>query len=220
MVVSAGAIAFLLFSTVSIRVLHQPRPPGQLSPAGPVPSVTAIAEPITGAPQSPAAGGLGQPGSRTGQLTPAPPGSGGTAAFTSPTISGFGTGTGNQAGSVDGTGITSTSGSTPGDTSTGGTGITSTGGTSPPGTGAGASSGTSSGAGASSGTGSGAGASGSGTTPGTGDPSGTPVPTTTSPAPGATPAPSSGGQPQPIVTTGSGGGACVDLGLLGVCLNV
>jgi hypothetical protein len=200
MVVSAGAIAFLLLSTVSIRVLHQPRPAGQLPPAGPVPSVTAIAEPMLGAPRPPVAGGLGQLGSGTGQVTPAQAGSGGSSAFTAPTISSFGTGPGNPVGSVDGTGITSpdtgsdstTSGSTPttGSTTGTGTGTTTSG-------------------------------SGSGSTTGSGDPTPTPVPATTSPAPVAPAAtPSSASQPQPLVTTGSGGGACLDLGPLGVCLNL
>ncbi len=164
MVVSAGAIAFLLLSTVSIRVLHQPRPPGQLPPAGPIPSVTAIAERIPGAAQSPVAGRLGQLGSGPGQVTPAQVGSGVPAAFTVPNIFdfGFGTGTGNTAGSVDGTGITSPA--------TGSTPVPGASPTSAPSTG---------------GSGSGGGGSGGG-----GSPTPTPVPTTTFPvAPTPTPTP-------------------------------
>src|ERR1039457_3448819 len=118
MVVPAGAIAFLLLSTVSIRVLHPPRATDQrLPPSFPAPSVPAIAEPVAGSPSSPVAGGWGRPGSSgsdVGRLIAALAGSGGSAVFIAPTISGFGT----DAGSVTAVGVTSTissgSGSTTG----------------------------------------------------------------------------------------------------------
>src|ERR1700692_783935 len=98
MVVSAGAIAFLLFSTVSIRVLPPPRTVYQLPPSFPAPPVSAIAEPVAGSPPSPVAGGLdrlGRPGSfgsDVGHLIPTQTGSGGSSVFSTPAISRFGTG--------------------------------------------------------------------------------------------------------------------------------
>ena len=61
MVLSGGAIAFLLFSTVSIHVLH-PRAANQSDAGTPVASASAIA--LGGGPQGPAAGPGGRGGSR------------------------------------------------------------------------------------------------------------------------------------------------------------
>jgi hypothetical protein len=70
MVVSAGAIAFLALSTVSIRVLHNPRTASQSSASGTLPVASARAVPISGSPPGQAAGALGSPGN------PGQPGSG------------------------------------------------------------------------------------------------------------------------------------------------
>src|SRR6266705_4877228 len=73
MVLSGGAIAFLLFSTVSIRVLPTPRAATQSSGVGTSPVASAGAIPISGASAGLAAGlgGPGDPGQEAGsrQLT-------------------------------------------------------------------------------------------------------------------------------------------------------
>src|SRR6266567_7561176 len=73
MVLSGGAIAFLLFSTVSIRVLPTPRTATQSSGAGTSPVASAGAIPISGASRGRAAGfggpGHPGPGSDSRQLT-------------------------------------------------------------------------------------------------------------------------------------------------------
>jgi len=76
MVLSGGAIAFLLFSTVSIRVLHDPRT-GPASGPGTSPAASAAPVPITRSSEGGAAG-LGGPGPLA--TTPSPAGRrGGTA---------------------------------------------------------------------------------------------------------------------------------------------
>jgi len=89
MVVSAGAIAFLLLSTVSIRDLHGPRTPGQLAAAAPAPMAPASVAPVPGALLEPLPGGL-IPAVHAGPdgelLAPASLSSVGVAAFTSPDV--------------------------------------------------------------------------------------------------------------------------------------
>jgi hypothetical protein len=126
MVLSGGAIAFLLFSTVSIRVLH-PTPASPEAASGPNPVATAGAVPITGS----AGGVAGLPGS--GSRSATPPGLGGSSLATGPSLAGVGpnaapgsdgngTGTG-QGGTGTGQGGTGTSGSTgTGSRSSGGSG--------------------------------------------------------------------------------------------------
>src|SRR5579864_3386159 len=75
MVLSGGAIAFLLFSTVSIRVLPTPRSTTQSSAAGTSPVASAGAIPISGTSQGQAAG-LGGPGQGTDSRQLTQPGSG------------------------------------------------------------------------------------------------------------------------------------------------
>jgi hypothetical protein len=90
MVVSAGAIAFLLLSTVSIRDLHGPGTPGQLAGAAPVPVAPASVAPVPGPLLERLPGGL-IPGAHAGPdselLAPASRSSVGVAAFTSLDVS-------------------------------------------------------------------------------------------------------------------------------------
>jgi len=101
MVLSGGAIAFLLFSTVSIRVLPS-SPASPESASGPNPAASAGAIPITGS--SGGVAGLGGPGDR-----PAiPPGLGGSSLATGPSLAGApgGPGAGAAPGSAgNGTGL-------------------------------------------------------------------------------------------------------------------
>lgn len=86
MVVSAGAIAFLALSAVSIRVIHQPPGPGQPRAFGRAPAASTGTVPAAGPSQDQAAGplgGLGGPGglgvtpkAGSGGTPPAQPGSG------------------------------------------------------------------------------------------------------------------------------------------------
>lgn len=113
MVVSGGAIAFLVLSTVSIRVLHDPRTATQLSASGASPVASAGAIPIPGTSQGPAAGLGGGPGrgSDSRQLTQ--PGSGGGSLATSPARAGTGrSGQGNGAGTGSGNSGSGTAGGT------------------------------------------------------------------------------------------------------------
>jgi hypothetical protein len=90
MVVSAGAIAFLLLSTVSIPDLHGPRPPGQLTGAAPAPVAPASVAPVPGPLLEPLPGGLipaAHAGPASELQTPASRGSAGVAAFTSLDVS-------------------------------------------------------------------------------------------------------------------------------------
>jgi hypothetical protein len=90
MVVSAGAIAFLLLSTVSIRGLHGPRTPGQLAGAAPAPVASASVAPVPGPLLEPLPGGL-IPAAHAGPdgelLAQASRSSVGVAAFTSLDVS-------------------------------------------------------------------------------------------------------------------------------------
>jgi hypothetical protein len=184
MVLSGGAIAFLLLSTVSIRVLPAPRTGPRSSVSGTSPMASAGPIPIAGASRGPTAG-LGGPGdlgqgSDSGQLTKPRPG--GSSAASPPSLAGPGGGQGGGAGTGTDTGSAAT--------------------------------------GSGSGTGSG-GWTLSGPTPAS-------APTTASstPAPAATPpqgaaAPSSSApEPAPSSATQGSGGLCVDVGPLGLCLNV
>jgi hypothetical protein len=84
-VVSAGAIAFLLLSTVSVRDLHGPRSPGQLAGAAAAVAPASVA-PVPGSLREPLPGGLiraARAGPERELLAPAPRGSIGVAAFTS-----------------------------------------------------------------------------------------------------------------------------------------
>jgi hypothetical protein len=99
MVLSGGAIAFLLLSTVSIHVLPEPRTPGQPPASGPAPVASAGAVPLPGGSQAPVAGGAGRKGEQgaTGQTGSAGQPSqaqSGSPGVTSPVISGTGTATG------------------------------------------------------------------------------------------------------------------------------
>jgi len=86
MVLSGGAIVFLLFSTVSIRVLPTPRTTTQSSAAGTSPVASVGPMPISGTSQGRAAG-LGGPGQRTGSRQLTQPGSGrGSSLPTSPSL--------------------------------------------------------------------------------------------------------------------------------------
>jgi hypothetical protein len=101
MVVSAGAIAFLALSAVSIRVTHTPRGPGPGFSGAAGPAASLSPGPGPGPSSDPVAAGVddppGQPGSVTGQpggAEPAAPGSASGAAATN------GTTTGNQGGTT------------------------------------------------------------------------------------------------------------------------
>jgi hypothetical protein len=191
MMVSVGVIAFLMLSTVSIRVRVMDEPP----PSLPAPSVSGIAGPGAGSPSSPVAGVMGQTGSfdrDAGQLISAQTGSGGSSVFTGPAISGFWTGAGS---------MTVTSTTDRGDL--GPTSVPASGATSPAPLPS---------------------ASAPGTTP----------PAATAPAPAAaatqslspaatassaeTPTPAATSA-QPIEAAGAGGGLCLDVGQLRVCLD-
>jgi len=90
MVVSAGAIVFLLLSAVSVRDLHGLRTPGQLAGAAPAPVASASLAPVPGALLEPLAGGLipaVHAGPDSELLAPATLASIGVAAFTSPDVS-------------------------------------------------------------------------------------------------------------------------------------
>jgi len=117
MVLSGGAIAFLLFSTVSIRVLHNPpTTPEAASSPGPVASAGAV--PFAGSQGG--VTGLGGSGSRQA----IPPGLGGSSLATGPGLAGAGPNAApGSAGNGTGQGGSGTSGtsSTGGGTSSGGT---------------------------------------------------------------------------------------------------
>jgi hypothetical protein len=111
MVVSAGAIAFLVLSTVSIRVLHDPRAANQSPASGKASVGPASAVPVSGSPQSRAGGGPGGPGDpgqagSVSRMVPQP-GSGGSGSSAQPG-SGAGTGTSSGGGSGSGSGSSGT----------------------------------------------------------------------------------------------------------------
>jgi hypothetical protein len=190
MVLSGGAIAFLLFSTVSIRVMHS-SPASPESASGPNPPASAGAVPFAGS--SGGTTGLGGSGDRQA----IPPGLGGSSLATGPSLAGAvgGPGAGAAPGSGgNGTGLggSGTSGSTGSGTS-GGT--TLSGGSDP-------TPASSQGGGSSSGGSSGGGSSSS-----------------TSPSQPASSS-SSAPQPAPSATQPASSGVCLHVGPLGLCLNV
>jgi hypothetical protein len=196
MVLSGGAIAFLLFSTVSIRVMHSSSAsPGSAS--APNPAAPAGAIPITGS--SGGVAGLGGSGDRQA----IPPGLGGSSLATRPSLAGApgGPGAGAAPGSGgDGTGLggSGTGGSTGSGTGASGSGggTTLSGGSDPtqaPSQGGGSSGGVSSGGGSSS---------------------------SSSPSQPASSSSSSAPQPAPSATQPTSSGVCLHVGPLGVCLNV
>jgi hypothetical protein len=192
MVLSGGAIAFLLFSTVSIRVMHSspasPEPAPALNPAAPAGAI-----PITGS--SGGVAGLGGSGDRQA----IPPGLGGSSLATGPSLAGAAGGPGagaapGSAGNGAGPGGSGTSGSTGSGTGAGG-GTTLSGGSDP--TQASSQGGSSSG-----------GSSGGGSS------------SSSSPSQPASSSSSSAPQPAPSATQPASSGVCLHVGPLGVCLNV
>jgi len=195
MVLSGGAIAFLLFSTVSIRVLHTtPASPGAAPGAGPVPSAGAGAVPFAGS----QGGVTGLGGSGTRHAVPA--GLGGSSLATGPSLAGAGpnaapgrggNGTGQGGSGTGSTGSGSSGGSRGGTTLSGGTDPAPA---------------TSQAGGTGGGTGSGTGSGGS---------------SSSSPPSHAPAAPSaSAPQPAPSATQAASNGLCLKVGPLGVCLKV
>jgi hypothetical protein len=206
MVLSGGAIAFLLFSTVSIHVLH-PRAADQ-SDAGTSPVASASAIALGGGPQGQAAGQDGRSGSGDPR-GPADPGGAsrgtdtrqltqpsGVPVTTSPVLAAGDGGAGGSAGS----GGAGAGGTGSGSTGSGGSGTNSSG--------------------KSSGSSGGTTLSGSAnqtsvtprqSTPATSAPA--PAPAATTPA--ATPSTASSGS-----SSGTSKGVCVNVGPLGVCLNI
>jgi len=190
MVLSGGAIAFLLFSTVSIRVMHSspgsPEPASALNPAAPAGAV-----PFAGS--SGGVAGLGGSGGRQA----VPPGLGGSSLATGPSLAGAagGPGTGAAPGSAgNGTGAggsgssgTGAAGSGGGTTLSGGSDLTQA---------------------SSQGGSSGGGSSGGGSS------------SSSSPAQPASSSSSSAPQPAPSATQPASSGVCLHVGPLGVCLNV
>jgi hypothetical protein len=192
MVLSGGAIAFLLFSTVSIHVLH-PTATGDPG-APPVASASAIA--IGGGPQGQAAGpgGRGGSGNRPGPADPGRVSRGpGTGQLTRPSDAPVTTAPVLAAGDGGG-GVSDGSGGTgPGSTGSGSGGTSSSGGTTLTG-----------------------GANQTTVTP----PQAAPATSAAAPAPAATvpattPATSSSGS-----STATSKGVCVNVGPLGVCLDI
>ena len=191
MVISAGAITFLVLSTVSIRVLPAPRTASQSSASGPLPVASADAVPISGSLPDQAGGALGSPGG--------PGGPGGQGNPGGPVSAG-------QPGSGGGQAVQGQPGS-------GGSSLAPSPGPAGPGTGGIQHSGAGPGSGTAGGT----------TLSGGANPAPTSPPAAASPAP----APSTAtGSPPPAVpkptasATARPGGVCVNVGPLGICLNV
>jgi len=118
MVVSAGAIAFLALSAVSIRVIHTtPRGPGQAFSGAAGPAASVSAGPGPGQSAGPIAAGQGDPPGQAGSVTEQPgqafPGAGQAAGHN-------GNGNGNGAGATGGT----SQGADPAASSGGGTTLT------------------------------------------------------------------------------------------------
>ncbi len=197
MVISGGAIAFLVLSTVSIRVLHPSRTSTASSAAGTSPVASAAAIPITGTSRGRAAG-LGGPGQDSGNTQPGPGAPGGSSLVGSPAQAGAaGRGPGNGAGTNGGSGGSGTTGSG----SAGGT--TLSGGADPTPASVASQAAVST-----------APAAVVVTTPAAAAPS------AADPAPSSGPSSSSGGSGGSAGSAGSGGGVCVDVGPLGICLDV
>ena len=189
MVISGGAIAFLVLSTVSIRVLHQGTAI-QSSASGPLPVASAGAIPISGTSQGPAAGLGGGPGQGSDSRQLTQPGSGGGFPLAgSPAPRGGGRGNGASTGSGNsgsGSGGSGNSGSGNGGSGTSG-GTTLSGGANP--------------------TPASAARHGAAAT--------TPAAAVTTPA-----AKSAAPKPAPSASASSGGGVCLNVGPLGVCLDL
>jgi hypothetical protein len=224
MAVSAGAIVFLLFSTVSIHVLHTAPAPVPVPSWRPAPAATAIAARIPTSSHAPAAGGpgvVGQADSVSGHKSQTKSASSGSSALIWPVISGTGSGTdaGADAGTIAVTGsiaLTSSNGTdgtssdSPSDTNSGsGT------------TGGGRRGGPSGWSRYGSSTG-GRGGNGGGqySRHGSGqDSDAAPAPAdSASPSPTATPTPTITPAPDPAASSNSG--PCLDVGPLGICLDV
>jgi hypothetical protein len=192
MVLSGGAIAFLLFSTVSIRVLHNPpATPESASSPGPVATAGTGAVPFAGSQGG--VTGLGGSGNRQA----IPPGLGGSSLATGPSLAGGAgrPGNGQGAGAGTGSGGDGTGQGGGGTSGTGGsTGATSGGATTLSG-GADPTPAPSQGGGTGSGTGGGG--------------------SSTSTSPSQAPAAQS-----PAATQPASSGLCVKVGPLGVCLKV
>ncbi len=219
MVISGGAIAFLVLSTVSIRVLHPERTSIASSAAGTSPVASAAGIPIAGTSRGRSAG-LGGPGQGADNAQLDQPGSdpqGGSSLAGPPTQAGAaGTGQGSNQGNSGGTSGGSSGSGTTG-TGTTSTGTTSTGTTSTGTTGSGTAGGTTLSGGADPTPASTALQGGVSTQPAA-------VTATAAAAPSsaaANPAPSSSsGSGSGSGSGGSGGGVCVDVGPLGICLDV
>jgi hypothetical protein len=186
MVISGGAIAFLVLSTVSLRVLPDPRTETQSSASGTLPVAPAGAIPVAGTSQGP---GRGSGSMRLTQLGSG--GLGGSWLDRSPAqAGGGGGGPGNGARAGGGnSGIGSGGSGNSGSRAGGGTPVS--GGADPTPTSAAAAS-----------------------TP--------PAAATTTPAAAATPAASSSALPMPApsANSSSSGGVCMDVGPLGICLDL
>ena len=191
MVLSGGAIAFLLFSTVSIRVLPTtPASPEAASSPGPAASAGAGAVPFAGS----QGGVTGLGGSGNWQAIP--PGLGGSSLATGPSLAGAGPnaapGSGGNGSGQGGSTGSRTGGSGTGSGTNGGTTLSGGTDTAPA---------PSQGGGAGSGTGSGG--------------------SSSSPPSQAAAAPSSSApQPAPSATQAASSGLCVKVGPLGLCLKV
>ena len=196
MVISGGAIAFLVLSTVSIRVLHQGTAI-QSSASGPLPVASAGAIPISGTSQGPAAGLGGGPGGGSGSRQLTQPGSGGGSPLAgSPAPRGGGRGNGASTGSGNsGSGSGGSGNSGRGNSGRGNSGRGTSGGTTLSG--------------------------GANPTPTSAAPHGAAATTpaaavTTRAAKSSSAAP----KPAPSASSSSGGGVCLNVGPLGVCLDL
>jgi hypothetical protein len=214
MFISGGAIAFLLFSTVSIHVLHPPRNSEPLPAPGPAPAASADAVPFPGASQGAGLGRLGV-GSDTGEVIAAQSPSG--AAGANPVgLSGLGTGGTTPAGTSSQPGTSTTDPATSitpqGSTATEPSGTQTSSGQSSSQTSSGQ---TSSGQSSSQG-------SGQTSSQGSGQTSSQTSSQSTSASSGPSSSSSSGSSSTSSGTSsgGSGGGVCLDVGPLGICLNV
>jgi hypothetical protein len=253
MVLSGGAIAFLLLSTVSIRVLHQ-RPPGEPAAAGTPPIAMASALPNpAGLSRGLPGAGLGNQGVGSSPAADIGPGFNGPAVNLAPSVGrGIGSNTGTGTTGTDSTGTDSTGTDSTGTDSTGtdstgtdstgtdstgtdstgtdstGTDSSATGGTATGGSGTDSSTTGSSGNGGtsessgSSGTSSfwGGTSSGGSTSTGGAAAATTPAPTATTYAATSSSSGCNGSRGSRSGCNGRRGGVCLDVGPLGVCLNV
>jgi hypothetical protein len=185
MVISGGAIAFLVLSTVSIRVLHQGTAI-QSSASGPLPVASAgalpISGPISGTSLGPPAGLGGGPGRGSDGTQLTQPGSGGGSPLAgSPAPRGGGRGNGASTGRGNSGSGNSGSGTSGGTTLSGGANPTPT------------------------------------SAPPHGAAATTPAAAVTTPAAKSS---SAAPKPAPSASSSSGGGVCLNVGPLGVCLDL